>query len=566
MYLFSISRYRHLKRYRQIVLVFVKHGFGSLLDRWGIFAYLDMRKKILLKKNAGPVKKFSLAERLRLALEELGPTFVKLGQILSTRPDILNQDIRRELEKLQDSVIPFSFQSVRQQVEAEFDAKLEELYSEFEEKPLAAASIAQVHSARLKSGRKVVVKVQRPGIDRLLELDLRILQDLASFFDHHTQYGNLYDFGKMVGEFEETLKNELDFRIEGENAEKFRQNFVHDKGVAVPEIIWAHTSRHVLTQEYIDGTGVRSAEMLAKAGLSPKIVARRIAASVFNQVLRDGFFHGDPHPGNILILPGNTVVFLDLGMVGKMNEERKTQFLKMLVGISYKNSRLIVQALVDLDAMKGPVNTKRLEKEIDLLRDKFFAVPLHQVKLGGLFNEIFSLALQYKVKLPGEFTMLAKTLVTLEGLVEKLDPELSILEIAEPIAGKLAFKIYSFDKVKSEIVRSASDYGRLIKDLPVFAYHFFKKLEEGDYALQHKMEVEEGFIRRVERIANRIFFSMILLAVSIVIAGITIGSGYSARTGDEVYLLNLNVLRAGLCIAGLIIAGLVVSILKKEKR
>lgn len=559
-----INRYTHIKRYRQIILVFAKHGFDMLIDKLGIFDYLNIKKRFG-RVDADNDAKFSIGERLRLSLEELGPTFVKLGQIISTRPDILPSEVISELEKLQDAVPPFSFADVKSLIESEFDDKLENIFKEFNETPLAAASIAQVHLARLYSGKKVVVKVQRPGIERNIDLDLKILEDLAHFIDSHTKYGRLYDFPKMVQEFKDKLKNELDFRIEGENAETFKENFSKDEGVKVPDIIWTHTTRRVLTMEHIDGIRLNNFTALDNAGLNRKIIAKNLAKSIFNQILRDGFFHGDPHPGNIMILPDNTIVFLDLGMVGKLNEERKIQFLKILMGVVFKNSRLITQAIIGLDVMAHRINIKKLEREIDILRDKYLSIPLNEIKVGEVFNEIFNLAFSYSIKIPGEFTMLAKSLVTLEGLVEKLDPELSVLEVAEPIARKLMYKTFSPEKLGKELLGGVMDYGNLIMEFPSFMLNFLRKMEDDEFTMQFKLKDIERVEKRMDRIFNRISFSIVLLAVSIIIAGIIVGSGMSAHTGSEIYVLNITVLKIGLVIAGIMIVGLVLSVFRSNR-
>lgn len=559
-----INRYTHIKRYRQIILVFAKHGFDMLIDKLGIFDYLNIKKRFG-RVDADNDAKFSIGERLRLSLEELGPTFVKLGQIISTRPDILPSEVISELEKLQDAVPPFSFADVKSLIESEFDDKLENIFKEFNETPLAAASIAQVHLARLYSGKKVVVKVQRPGIERNIDLDLKILEDLAHFIDSHTKYGRLYDFPKMVQEFKDKLKNELDFRIEGENAETFKENFSKDEGVKVPDIIWTHTTRRVLTMEHIDGIRLNNFTALDNAGLNRKIIAKNLAKSIFNQILRDGFFHGDPHPGNIMILPDNTIVFLDLGMVGKLNEERKIQFLKILMGVVFKNSRLITQAIIGLDVMAHRINIKKLEREIDILRDKYLSIPLNEIKVGEVFNEIFNLAFSYNIKIPGEFTMLAKSLVTLEGLVEKLDPELSVLEVAEPIARKLMYKTFSPEKLGKELLGGVMDYGNLIMEFPSFMLNFLRKMEDDEFTMQFKLKDIERVEKRMDRIFNRISFSIVLLAVSIIIAGIIVGSGMSAHTGSEIYVLNITVLKIGLVIAGIMIVGLVLSVFRSNR-
>ena len=558
----TINRYKHIKRYREIILVFVKHGFGTLIDQMGILSYLNIRKRIVKHTAENKFTKLTVGQRLRLSLEELGPTFIKLGQIISTRPDLLPQDIIEELEKLQDTVPPFPFEEVRNVIESELGDTLENIYAKFDEKPLAAASIAQVHLAELLSGKRVVVKVQRPKIERNIDLDLKILKDLAYFIDNHTKYGKLYDFSKMVQEFEITIKNELDFRIEGENAETFKKNFMKDKDVIVPNISWIHTTRRVLTMEYIDGIRLNDFEALEKVGLNRKVIAHNLATSIFNQILRDGFFHGDPHPGNIMVLEGNVIAFLDLGMVGKLSEERKTQFLKMLMGITFKNSKLIIRGILGLDAMSRRVNIKKLEKDIDTLRDKYLSVPLSEIKIGEVFNEIFHLAFSYNIVIPSEFTMLAKSLVTLEGLVEKLDPQLNILEVAEPIAGKLMFRIFSPEKIGKEFIGGIMDYGNLARKFPSSMLNFLEKIEDEDFTMQFKIKDIERIVKRIEKIFNRLSFSMVLLAVSIVIAGIIIGSGMSAHTGVEVYFLNITILKIGLVIAGAIVLFLIISALR----
>lgn len=560
----DLSRYRHIKRYRQIILVFVKHGFGTIIDQLGIFDYINIKKKIE-EKDESINEKLSTGMRLRLSLEELGTTFIKLGQILSTRPDILPHDVIVELEKLQDAVPPFPFDDVKSLIESEFDDKLGNIYREFNETPLASASIAQVHLARLNSGRKVVVKVQRPGIERNIDLDLMVLKDLASFIDNHTKYGKLYNFTKTVQEFENTLKNELDFRIEGENAEKFKENFSKDKGINVPDISWIHTTRRVLTMEYIDGIPLNDFEVLEKAGLDRKLIARNLGITIFNQILRDGFFHGDPHPGNIMVLPDNKITFLDFGMIGKLNDERKLQFLKMLMGITFKNSRLILEAIIAIDAMTHHVNMKKLEREIDALRDKYLSIPLNEIKVGEVFNEVFNLAFSYNIVIPSEFTMLAKTLVTLEGLVAKLDPELNVLEIADPIARKLMFTSFSPEKIGVEFIGGVLDYGNLLRGFPSIFHNYLRKLEDDEFTMQFQMKGVERVEKRFERIFNRITFSVVLLAVSIIIAGIVIGIGGSGYADIEVYTLSITVLKVGLIIASFIIVGLILSILRSTR-
>ncbi|MDK2800449.1 MAG: ubiquinone biosynthesis protein [Clostridiales bacterium] len=559
-----INRRNSIRRYRQIIAVFTKHGFGLLMDQLGIFHYLKIKKRILDTDAKSDSSRLSTGARLRLSLEELGPAFVKLGQILSTRPDILPPDIVEELKKLQDSVPPFSFSEVRAVIENEFEDKLENIYKEFEEKPVAAASISQVHRARLNSGKPVAVKVQRPGIERTINLDLNILKDLAHFIDHHTQYGKLYDCSRMVLEFENIIKNELDFTKEAENAEAFKQNFTRDKGITVPNVKWIYTTKRILTMEYIEGIRVDNYSALDLAGIDKKILAKRLATSICNQILRDGFFHADPHPGNIQVLSDGTIVFLDLGMVGCLNEARKRMISNFFIGVASRDSRLVVKSIIDLETVPNRSNIKKFEKDVDRIIEKYLTMPWNEIKIEDLLYETFNVAFLNNIKIPREFALLAKTLGTLQGLLEKLAPDLNALVVAKPIAKKLLHQSFSVDKISNDIKKSLWSYRDLFKEFPSTMLNLLSRMEDKDFAVQLEIKEIDSIQRRFERTFNRMSFSVVLLAVSIIIAGIIIGSGLSAGAGSEMYLLNVTVLKAGLAIAVIIILGLIISMFKSR--
>ena len=560
-----VNRRNSIRRYRQIITVFTKHGFGLLMDQLGIFNYLKLKKRISNTDIESDSSKLSAGERLRLSLEELGPAFVKLGQILSTRPDILPSDVLEELKKLQDSVPPFSFSEVRAVIEDEFEDTLENIYKEFDEIPVAAASISQVHRARLNSGKQVAVKVQRPEIERVIELDLNILKDLAGFIDHHTQYGKLYDCSGMVLEFENIIKSELDFTKEAENAEAFKQNFIKDENIAVPNVKWIYTSKRVLTMEYIEGIRVDNYSALDLAGIDRKILAKRLATSICNQILRDGFFHADPHPGNIQVLSDGTIVFLDLGMVGTLNEARKRMISNFFIGVASRDSRLVVKSITDLETMPNRSNIKKFEKDVDRIIEKYLTMPWNEIKLEDLLYEIFNIAFLNHIKIPREFALLAKTLGTLQGLLEKLAPDLNALVVAKPIAKKLLHQSFSAEKVSNDVKKSLWSYRDLLKEFPSAVLNFLSKMEEEDFAVQLEIKEMGSIQRRFERTFNRMSFSVVLLAVSIIIAGIIIGSSLSAGAGSEMYLLNVTVLKAGLVIAVIIILGLIISMFKSRR-
>lgn len=554
-----------IRRYREIIAVFTKHGFGMLFKRFSSRRPLKPKKRILEDGAARENGEASVGKRLKLALEELGPAFVKLGQILSIRQDILPAGIIEELKKLQDSVQPFPFSEVKALIQAEFNDDLDNIYQEFDEEPLAAASVSQVHRARLFSGKQVAVKVQRPDIGKTIDLDLDILKSMAHFVDHHTKYGELYDFGGMVADFEKTIKAELDFTKEGENADAFLRNFSRDEGVAVPKVKWIYTTKRVLTMEYFEAIKISNLEALDQAGVDRRKVAGTLAASICNQVLRDGFFHADPHPGNIQVTPDGTVLFLDLGMVGRLDETRKEMISKFFMGVASRDSRMVVGSILDMDAAVDRKNIRDFENAVDAIIEKYLTMPMSDMKIDEMLREIFQIAFLNHIRLPREFALLAKTLGTLQALLEKLDPELNALAVAEPIAKRLFYQSFTAEKMKNRIKKGLMNFQSLLGEFPAAVRNLLRKAENEDFTVQFEMKDMDAFQKRLERIFNRISFSVILLAVSIIIAGVLISSGLSAGSSGEMYLFSITVLKTGLALAVLIILGLMISMIRSRR-
>jgi ubiquinone biosynthesis protein len=559
-------RRRHLKRYRQIISVLTRNGFGLMLEQLGVFGYLRMRRqKGSDRQQAAENARLSIGERLRRSCEMLGPTFVKIGQILSTRPDILSPEVAGELEKLQDAVHPFPYDQVRQVIEEEFGEAVTAAFAAFSEEPLAAASLSQVHRATLPGGQAVVVKVQRPGIRDEIRTDLEILQDLVGFIDKHTHYGELYDFAGMMAELEKTLTAELDFAREGENADRFRKNFQNRERVAVPVVYWVKTTSRVLTLEYVSGLRVTQRDALKAAGIDCTDLGIRLAQTMVCQILEDGFFHADPHPGNVSIRPDGTIVFLDLGMVGQLSAARRKSLTRMFIGIAAQDGHQVVEAIVSLGTMQQRVSLRRFEQEIDRLLEHYLSLPMRELDIGDLLAHIFQLAFVYRVQIPGELTMMAKTLITLQGVLDKLDPELNLLEIMKPLAGRLLGRTATLEEIGHDIQRSAYDYAELLRQTPSFLLGLQHKIEDDDFMFQFDLKNLDKLSKHLDEITNRLSFSIILLAVSIIIAGILIGTSLGASGSDAVNQLNIFILRVGLGVAVVILIGLIISMFRSRR-
>lgn len=547
------KRYKHLQRCREITGVLLKHGFGHILRNLGLLDFLSIKAKLVLKKE--PVAEMlSPAQRVRLALEELGPTFIKIGQILSTRPDLLPPDYIKELEKLQDRVPAFALNEVKRQIESELALPTEELFAEFDPEPLAAASIGQVHRAVLAGGKKVAVKIRRPDIEKTIETDIEILYDVARFLEKRSKWAEMYSFAEMVSEFDRTLHEELDYNAEGRNADTFRKNFAGDDDVIIPAVYWEYTSRKVLTMEYVEGVKLSNLSEIERTGLNREALARKVAQAIFKQILIDGFFLGDPHPGNLAALPGEKIVFMDFGMAGHLPEETKNKVGNLMMALISKNADAVMKAVLDLGVAPKSVDRKILRRDIDLLQRKYYEIPLSQIKLGEALNDIMGVAFRHRVRIPPEFALLVKSLLTLEGIVGELDPGLSIVTVAEPFGRQMLRERFSPRKLTGNAARHLLEMGSLVSILPKKTYDLLDLAAEGELKLKHQFPQVEEVVDRVNIMVNR-------LALGIVIAGLVVGSALISQGG---YLLfgQVPVAEIGFLIAGVMGFWFLVSILR----
>ena len=414
---------RHLRRYHEIVSVLIRNGFGFIL-----FEHM-----VQGGSWANPsVDLVQLGQRVRQALGELGPTFMKIGQFASTRSDIIPKPVIKELEKLQDRAPLIRFEDVRRTVEQELGASINGLFREFDPSALAAASIGQVHYALLHTGEPVVVKVQRPNISTVIQTDLEILKDIVNLIEQRLPRAKDYEPHGMLREFSGWLEKELDYTVEGKNAEEMAKGFKKDRQVIIPRIFWEYTTSRVLTMAYIDGVKLNDRQKIAALHYDEKTIVASISKALLLQILRDGFFHGDPHPGNIFVLSGGRIAFVDFGIVGNLTPTMKTRFANLISAMTRHNTKTMVKAMLQLGVVPQNVDIERLRQDLDGLRKKHLDVPIGQTSLPELVNGLLNMAFHHQIEIPSDFILLGKSLLTLEGIVHDFDPTMSVAELAKP--------------------------------------------------------------------------------------------------------------------------------------
>ncbi|MDF2859078.1 MAG: hypothetical protein K0Q87_4929 [Neobacillus sp.] len=556
------KRIRHIQRYRDIVYAFTRYGFGFVMKELGLLDLLKLPKKDLDGENE-KLKSRTTGERIRMFLEDLGPTFVKIGQIASTRPDIIPAEIIHELEKLQDRVSLFPYEEVKKIIEEEFAEPMELSFAEFHEVPLAAASIGQVHYAVLQTGEKVAVKVQRPYIKNVIETDLEILQDLARLAESRLDWGARYPIRDIVEELARSIREELDYENEGRNADRIANQFKDDSTILIPKVYWEYTTSKVLTMEYYEGTKLNEVDKLEQQGFDSKIIAERIVNAIFQQILLDGFFHGDPHPGNILALPGEVIVFMDFGMVGRLTSEMKNHIASFVIALMRQNTVEVVKAITNMGLVPDDVNVVQLRADVDKLREKYIDVPFSQMSVGTAVNELFSVAYRHNIQLPTDLTILGKALLTLEGTVEKLNQEISIIAVAEPFGRQLLMERLNPKNVAGKAWSNFAEYGDILYEFPKTVKDLTSIMKRGKMQIEITTPELESSLHKLNRISNRISFSIVLLAFSIIMVGVIIGASLSGQTSP--LLSNIPAIEIGFVITTIMFVWLLYSIFKSGR-
>ncbi len=514
--------YQDLRRYSHIAAILARYGFGELLFRLKA-RYHVPRKRAAAGEVTG-IAELSAAERLRLAFEELGPTFIKLAQILSSRPDLLPPDFERELSKLQDSVPPFPFADAKAVIEAQLGRPLSELFSTIEETPIAAASLAQVHRARTVPGDEIAVKVQRPGIGTVIETDIRIMYEIAGLAERHIAESENFEPVRLVDEFARSIRRELDFNREGRNIDRFRSHFANTATVHIPKVYWELTAPKVLATEYIKGIKISELRQLEEAGLDRKAIAVNGANLILKEIFELRFFHADPHPGNLFVLENNVIAPVDFGMTGTIDEEIGRQMSGIFIAVLEKDADAIVTHLCAIGVAEELEDRMGLKLDLRDLLDLYHGVPLQRLDIGAIFEGLMSIIRRYRLRLPSDLILMAKTFLISEGVGRMLYPEFHIVEVARPYARKILYQRFDPAWQMRELSRVAGETVTFFKGLPSDMREIFSKTRKGNLAIGFEHRGLDRFINELDRSSNRISFA-------VVIAALIIGSSIIFQTG-----------------------------------
>ncbi len=548
------QKIHNIQRLHQILQVLVKYGFGYIVDR------LNIKRKVIKFKPLKKLDVFSqpLPVRVRKVLEELGPTFIKLGQILSTRPDLIPLEFCKELERLQDEAPAIEYEKVKAQIENELKQPINKIFSNFSFQPVAAASLAQVHLAELKKGKKVVVKVQRPNIRKVITTDLEILYGLAKLVEKHIKESRIYNPVGVVEEFKKTILKEIDFNVEARNIERFRRNFKDTDTVYVPQVFRDLSTAKILTIERIEGIKITDIERIEKSGLDRKQIAINGANAVLKQIFIHRFFHADPHPGNIFVLDNNKIAFVDYGMVGRLDEETKFQLASILTAVVEQDVSGIIDSLIAMGTVEE-VDVKKLSLDLEELMDSYYGIPLKELKMGHFLMDVINVVLQNKIKIPPSLFLLSKALITIEGVGRKLDPEFNVAIHIKPFVEKLVREKYSLRRIAKELKKFTKELYVFTSSLPKDLSLIFNKIKKGNLKVEFEHKGLENFMLQMDKVSNRITFSVI-------IAALIIGSSIIMQTNKGPLFLGFPVLGIfGFLIAGILGLWLVIAILRSGK-
>jgi ubiquinone biosynthesis protein len=507
--------YRHLNRYRQILGILISYGFGEIVDLLKIDQYLDIGLQMVSKNRTSRIEKLSRAERIRMAIEDLGTTYIKLGQVMSTRPDLIPADFIIELSKLQDNVPAFDYREVEKIILSEFGVAVDEFVDGMEKTPIASASIAQVHRAHSKDGDVLAIKIQRPDIQRIIEVDLEIMLHLATLMERHIEEFAFHNPVKIVEEFARVMEKEIDFTIEAGSMERIAGMFLNDPTVYIPKVFRDKSSRSVLTMEFIDGIKISDVNAIDAAGLDRKLITVRGADTCLKQIFHHGFFHADPHPGNIYVLPGNVICLLDFGMMGLVNRKTREDFVDLVDSIVHQQESRAVQVLLKITEWDKEPNLREFEKDVSEFMGQHLYKPLKDINIGKLLQRLLELAATHRLRIPPDIFLMLKAIGTIEGIALVLDPDFDMVAHATPYIQKVKLARLHPDRLAGDVLQMTSMMMGFMGQFPQDILEISRLIRQQKLTLRIEQTGLNTLMATQDQTSNRIAFAIVIAALII---------------------------------------------------
>ncbi len=519
--------FRNLGRTREIVTVLLNHGFGDVVERLRLMRYLRWWRRVILRRPE-PAPRLTVAQRIRMALEELGPTFIKFGQIVSTRPDLVPAPMIAELEKLQEHVPPFPGSEAVRILEVEFGKPLSELFAEFDATPVAAGSLGQVHRAVHLDGRALAVKIRRPNVVRDVERDLSLMTELAILIERHLPEAEIFDPVGLVNQFARSIRRELNFAREGRTIDEFRRLFRNDATLFVPAVCWEVTSEAVVTMEFIEGLKITDREALVTAGISPAEVAANGARIFMKMAFEFGFFHGDPHPGNIRVLRNGVIGLIDYGMVGRLEDEKREQLADLFLAVHQGNVRACVEQVLVIGRPFRPVDRPLLMSDVRDFVESFYGVPLENINVRQLLTDFVNILSGHGIRYPADLMLLIRAIITLEGVASELYPEFNLATHLAPFVNQIVRERYNPQRMAGRFLSETRTLLRVLHDLPGHVGKTLEKLSQDDLRIHLEHQHLDRLINELDRSSNRVVIGVVMSSLIVASALIIRSTGSAA--------------------------------------
>jgi len=509
--------YRNILRYKQIITILIKHGFHDFVEHSHLLQKFDLKNKFFdtgkYKPKAGKITNHHW-QRIRLVLEDLGPTFIKLGQFLSNRPDIVPSELCNELEKLLDNVPPFSGKMAIIILEKELNTSTHNIFKHFSKNPFSAASISQVHEARLKDGKKVAVKIQRPAIRNIIESDIEIMYHIAHLIKKHVEGADIIDPFEIVDEFKDGIFHELDFENEAINIDKFRAQFKENKNIKLLSVYKEYSTKKVLCMKFMEGTTFTELDVKDKK-IDFTEITDNLADLVLAQIFEKGYFHADPHSGNLLVCKSNKIGFIDFGLMGLLPPKHKTSLCEMIFGLVEHDPDRITRALIKVSTNKEVENRNILEDQVFKIIEKYTYLPLEDINVGHFLRDLLNTIVANKLKIPSDIYLLLKAIIALEGTVRRLKPKFDMISHLEPFVRKLLHENTGVVAFFKSIYSAGFDYTRLFCELPAELRELFDQIKNKTMKIQFEHRGMEPLLEKGDQIVNRLAFSIITASMMI---------------------------------------------------